>query len=185
MKIGNDCGVCTATVFQGNNSTSQLFFRYEMFATERCPHHNLLRRIRKIAMQKKINLQFKYRNQVYNALLSLMFENDRTSALEIHVDMVSAFCKYAEHINESILLYCPAIMLSNAEVNELGLNNLRAHPQVKNENATTQQVCVDVYFSAQKINSAVLASCSGPSFIFAMILSIRAALWCNELSFDD
>jgi hypothetical protein len=184
LRIGNDCGVCTTSVFQGNNSTSQLFFRYELFATEGCPHDTLLKKIRKIAIQKKKNLQFKYRNQEFNTLVSLVFENDRTSALEIRVDMVSAFCKYGTDINESILLYCPAIMLSNAEVNEFGPHKSPAHPQVQNANATTQQVCVDVYFSAQKNNSVVLVACSRPSFILTMILSIRAVLQCYVLSTD-
>jgi hypothetical protein len=66
----------------------------------------------------------------------------------------------------------------------LGLHKSPAHPQVQNANTTTQQVCVDVYFSAQKNNSAVLVACSGPSFILTMILSIRAVLYCYILSTD-
>ena len=156
-ELGNDitCGVCLSELFAGKISTNQKYFRLTMYSKEGCPYHTLLGRIRQLAIREEIYLQFKYRTQVVRLVMNLLFEEiDHTSDFDYLYESLYEFCNNPfTKIDENILLYCPNIMLSSDEIHELRLKNASVFPQIKDLNATFQQVCVDDYFSVKQVNS--------------------------------
>ena len=171
-EIGRDinCGKCRSTLLSGKMSPSQIFFRYLMFAKEGCKYSTLLDRIRNIAIKKEMNLQFKYRNQIVRVISTLVFEDiSQTTGFNQLKESVSTFCHVPTIIDETILFYCPSVMLSSDEMKELALKNTNLYSAANDTNSTMQQVCIENYFSAQQANStAVVVYCE----LFTMISMI-------------
>jgi hypothetical protein len=152
-EIGDDisCGICKSTVFAGENSTTQMVFRFEVFANEKCLYNILLERIRQIAIRKNVYLQLSYGTQKVRIALVIILGEIDVKTISKDLSKVSTFCAGVKSIDETILLYCPAIELNDNETTEFGLNNLQV---VKDPNATAQKMCIDEYFSAQQLNTA-------------------------------
>lgn len=171
LGIGITCGVCSSTLFARNNSTAEMFLKFEIFAKERCPYNILLERIRQIAIKREMKLQFKYMTQVVRLLLTLVFMNiDHGLGFNVLADSLYEFCiGHVTRIEEDILLYCPNIMLSSEDIYELRLKNTSVFPRIKDINATFQQVCVDDYFLAKHENSA---AASDECYIFYKVITV-------------
>jgi hypothetical protein len=179
QEIGKDinCGLCSSLLLYGRNLTSQFFFRLELYAKDGCPYDILSRRIRLLAIREKINLEFRYRSQAFDAILIFLFEDvDITSGFNKLAEKRYAFCTSLPTTDETVLLFCPAIIVSSTEVYELGLKNVLGHSQVQNSNATIQQVCVDDYFSVKQVNSAMTVTYCGTFCLSTMILVVIVSL---------
>jgi hypothetical protein len=171
QEIGNDisCGKCTSSLYE-NNATSQFFFQFELFAQEGCPYDILSKRVRILAIKEKINLEFTYRNEDFHAKLTFLSEDlDATSGFNLFAQKTFAFCNHELKTNETIFLFCPAIMVSSTEVYELGINNVLGHTQF-------QKICVDDYFSVKRFNSAMAVTYCGTFCISLMTLMVFGSL---------
>ena len=161
-ELGNDisCGMCRAALLTGNNSTSQLFYRQEVYTRNECPYDTLLKRLRKLVIKKKLSVKFRYRSQVIRIVLIFIFDEiNYNTGYKLLIESLISFCSPAKVIDTSIYLYCPTIDVSNHVVNELGLNSFSTtsssiSPHANNSESILQHVCVNNYFSAKRSNSA-------------------------------
>jgi hypothetical protein len=159
------CGICKSSLFWGKNSTSQIFLRHEAFAKDGCPYDALLERIRKIAINGKMHLQFKYKDQNVRIVLPIIFEDiDHTTGFKALDERTAFFCRSAYTIDETILSYCPAILLSHDEASQYGLNKLQ-----DTDMNTTVKVCLESYFSARQQN---IAAATLDNFTFYIIYTL-------------